>query len=375
MELQYFWEEGEKMTVFIFNIKRVFNRKRDILTVYIIPIIISLIVGQINFELPKLKIAVLNYDNTYLANKFIKDLSDSYEIESVDRTQINDKISNQEIDYAIIIDKGFSKSIINGQMPNMKVFYNSESDLHKLVDANISAFIQKSSSMALKYNKNSKMFYDKLDLFISENKVKYFEVESSSKQYIMLTLNFLVMLMLYCAINMTAKVINNKKEIIRTFAAPITIKSYMLQTILTLFLLELVQVIIIFIVLIIQYKLVIISYLWKLLLLYSVYSTTAISLALFMNYITKKYVKRDFISHILVVPICMLGGCFWNINMVPKGFQFIAQFVPTTWIVNGTYGVLKDKSYTVWGTDLGILLLFSVVFLMLGVFTKKDIVN
>lgn len=363
------------MTVFIFNIKRILNKKRRLLTMYIIPILVSILSTQVTFYLPKLQVGIVNLDNTRLASILIENLNEGYNVKNIDKTQIKSEISSSQIDYVIIIDKGFEKAIINGKEPKMKAFYDGRGDLYKMANENISAFIHKASSIALESNKDSKVFYNKLSSFISANKVKVSETEVNKKACIYLTLSFLIMIMLYNAIDMTSEIMNDKSEKLRSFAAPITIRNYMTQIIFTLFLLEIVQVIILFAVLIIEYKIVVLKYILKLFLLYSVFSITAVSFALFVNYITKRYIKRGVISSVIVVPICLLGGCFWDIRLEPKTFQFIAQFIPTTWISSATNAVLNDKNYASFGIDLGILLLFSLVFLLLGVFTKKDIVN
>lgn len=363
------------MIVFIFNIKRILNKKRRILAMYIIPVLISILATQVTFNLPKLKVGVVNIDNTRLASMLIQNLNEGYDVKNIDKTEINSGISSSELDYVIVIDKGFEKTIMSGKEPHMKAFYDDRSDFYKMANESISAFIHKASSTALQANKDSKVFYNKLSSFISANKVKLIETELNKKTCIQVTLSLSIMLMLYNAINITIDIMNDKHEKLRSFAAPITIRNYMAQIIFTLYLLELLQVIILFAALIIEYKMFIMKYILKLFLIYSVFSITAVSFALFVNYIIKNYMKRTVISSLIVVPMCMLGGCFWDFRLEPKPFQFIAQFIPTTWVSSATNAILNERSYGSFGASLGILLLFSLVFLLLGVFTKKDIVN
>lgn len=363
------------MTVFLFNMKRILNRKRAILTMFIVPVIISILVVKVNFNEPRLKVAILDKDNTHFTDILINNLNNSYKTEKLDEDKISGGIASGEIDYGIIIDKGFTKKVIGKEMPNMKVIYDNKNDFYEAINSNISVFMNKANEIASKSNKNYGTFYSKLDKLIAENKFKTLVAESSDRKNIIISLNFLVMLMLYNALNMTNRVMNDKKEKIRTFAAPITIRSYMLQIIFTLFLLELSQVVVVFIALIIEYKLVMIKCIFKLLLLYSTFSITAVSLAVLLNYMNQTYIKKDIVTSILVVPISMLGGCFWNIRFMPRALQFISQFIPISWITNGNYEALEGANYMYLGTDIGILVLFSIVFLLLGVFTKKDIVS
>lgn len=363
------------MTVFIFNIKRILNRKREILTMYIAPIIISLLVTQISFDSRQFKVAVINYDNTPLTDVMIKSLSSSYEIEYIHKNEINDKILSKEIEYAFVIHKGFTKEIIHGNVPKVEAFYDKEDSSSKLINLNISSFIHMANTAAVKAKKNSSVFYKNINKLMEKKNLKVLQLESNKKRDIYLALKFLVVFMIYNAFSMTRKVMGDKEEKLRFFAAPITVKNYMLQNIFTLFILEISQVIVNFAVLILQYKSLMLNYVLELLLLYSVFSITAVALALFFNYISKIFFKANIIEFVVIVPLVMLGGCFWDVSVTPKVFQYIAQFIPTTWIVKATKNVLEQKSYTAIVADLSVLLLFSLVFLLLGVITKKDIVN
>lgn len=62
--------------------------------------------------------------------------------------------------------------------------------------------------------------------------------------------------------------------------------------------------------------------------------------------------------------------------MMPNTFQYISNFVPTTWMVKAIDVVLlgggKINSVSI---NIIVITLFSVVFFLLGIFTKRDIVD
>jgi ABC-2 type transport system permease protein len=40
------------------------------------------------------------------------------------------------------------------------------------------------------------------------------------------------------------------------------------------------------------------------------------------------------LSTLIMTPTCMLGGCFWDITLMPEFMQKLGRFVPQWWAVN-----------------------------------------
>jgi ABC-2 type transport system permease protein len=61
---------------------------------------------------------------------------------------------------------------------------------------------------------------------------------------------------------------------------------------------------------------------------------------------------------------------------MPASLQYFSQFIPISWTVNGVLKILYYRQgFMGIGINLIISLLFSAVFFLLGIFTKKDIVK
>lgn len=69
---------------------------------------------------------------------------------------------------------------------------------------------------------------------------------------------------------------------------------------------------------------------------------------------------------LVMTPTCMLGGCFWPLEIMPEPMRKLANFVPQKWVIEAVARLsggagLKDIPY-----HLGILLLFAAILLSFG---------
>jgi ABC-2 type transport system permease protein len=72
------------------------------------------------------------------------------------------------------------------------------------------------------------------------------------------------------------------------------------------------------------------------------------------------------INTLIMTPTCMIGGCFWPIEIMPAFMRKLANFVPQKWAIEAmTLGAAGETLYGI-ALPLGILLLFAAVLLGFG---------
>lgn len=72
------------------------------------------------------------------------------------------------------------------------------------------------------------------------------------------------------------------------------------------------------------------------------------------------------INNLIVVPTCMLGGCFWPASMMPEFMQKLSNFTPQKWAIYAIEQSSAGGSPLDVGLPIGILLLFAAVLLAFG---------
>lgn len=78
-------------------------------------------------------------------------------------------------------------------------------------------------------------------------------------------------------------------------------------------------------------------------------------------------------SSLIITPISMLGGLFWDINMMPDFLQKISKFLPTAWGINAAAVLLEGKPLSDILDHILVLLLFTAGFFVIGSLKKADI--
>ena len=74
------------------------------------------------------------------------------------------------------------------------------------------------------------------------------------------------------------------------------------------------------------------------------FSLVCVSLGTAVNSYAKDLHKAGIMSSLLLSPMCMLGGCWWPLNIMPKFLQDISNFIPTTWIMKSYNDLLVGKN-------------------------------
>lgn len=77
------------------------------------------------------------------------------------------------------------------------------------------------------------------------------------------------------------------------------------------------------------------------------------------------------INNMIVVPTCMLGGCFWPIAMMPDFMRKLANFTPQRWAISALEQASAGESLAGIGLQLGVLGLFAAVLLAFGSYVLR----
>lgn len=72
------------------------------------------------------------------------------------------------------------------------------------------------------------------------------------------------------------------------------------------------------------------------------------------------------INSLVVTPTCMLGGCFWPVELTPEFMQKLSNIVPQRWAIDALQQLAAGESLAGVTVQLGILALFAVILLGFG---------
>lgn len=371
--------------IFISNLKRIFKKRANRLTIFIAPIIFIILAFSINTA-GSINVAVADKDNTEFTNAFIKGLEGKCRVEFTSEDNIKAGIINKHYDYGIVIDKGSTDRIINGEDIQVKAFradgsnVTSGGNVTSVVKLYIENYISAAKNISKNTMGNKELFYSSLKNYENESfKSKNFifgNTAADGKKEKM-ALGLLAYTMLLIAAFSTNLILEDKKNrtYIRMFASPLTNFSYMLQNILSFLVVVLIQVIIAFMFMTDVYKAQLGASKLNMFIIFAVYAISCVALGLAICSLSKNIKQASALGLLINTLAGMFGGFFWPKEYMPKFLITIGKFTPGYWLTDGMDKLLTSPSITSAGQDIGIILLFALAFFMLSSWKKVYIEN
>ncbi|MFL0245963.1 ABC transporter permease [Candidatus Clostridium stratigraminis] len=367
------------MTIFASNLKRIFKKKVNRLIIFLAPILF--IILAFNLITPgKINIAVVDKDNTEFSNAFIKGLKEKGNVGVIPEADIKTGIINKTIDYGIIIDKGFTDSIIKGEDVKIETLRAEGANVTSVVKLYVENYINAAKNISKNAKGDKNEFYSSLKdyekgAFKSENIIFGSALGDGKKERS--ALGMLGYMMLLIATFSTNMILEDKKNntYTRMFASPLKNWSYMLQNILSILLVVLIQVYIAFKFMTAVFKAQLGASELNMFLIFTIYAVSCVALSLAIVSISKNIKQASVLGLLINTLVGMLGGFFWPKEYMPNTMITIGKFTPSYWLTDGVDKLLTSPSIASAAQDIGIILLFTIAFFMASSWKKVYIEN
>lgn len=366
------------MTVFFNNIKRILKKKINIIMMIVVPVLFIVVSMAATGSGGSLNIGIVDNDNTKLTNMLIEELGNKSSVKRVNEDEIKSNIINMKIDYAIVFERDFTRNIIDGKDAKLKSYSIKESDASVPVKMYIDSFISTAKNISAVVPGNEEKFYSGFDFYKDgsfQAEYKSIELKEFGKRTSITSLGFLIMCILFLSSFATTLIIEDKKSgtYYRMFSAPIKIRSYMLQNILSFIAVALLQVGLVLTIMMVVFKADLGPSPINVYVVMAIFAIVAVALGVVISSLSKDERQVSTISSLINAPMLMLGGCFWPREVMPSFLQKIGDFVPTTWGLKAAEKVINGSSLIGVSKEILIMLLFVVVFLLLSSWRKADI--
>lgn len=366
------------MTIFIYNLKRILKRKLNIIFMLVVPVLFIVVSMISSSGGSPLSVGIVDKDNTKLTNMLINNLEGKCKIVRINEDEIKSNIISLSIEYALVIDEGFTAGIIRGEDAVVKSYSIKETDAALPVKMYIDNFINAAKNIASASAGSEDKFYSGMDYYQNGSfgaEYKTFGFKSFDKQTTLASLGFLIMCVLLLSSFSASMILEDKKSntYYRVLVAPLKIKSYMLQNILSFIAVAAIQIALVLAVLLLAFKADLGPSIPNLFLVLFVFGIVSVSIGVAISSLSKDTRQSSTLTSFIVTPLCMLGGCFWPREIMPDILKRIGDFVPTTWALKAAGRVLGGNSILQISKELGILLLFALVFFLLASWRKADV--
>lgn len=367
------------MTVFIYSLKRLMKEKSSFIFMLVVPIAFILLTMLLSTNnTSSYRVGLVDYDNTPLTQAFKESLSQRATIVDMTEGELQNKLINSNIQYGIVIPKGFTEEIISLGDTKLNGYRIMESDAAVPTMFFIENFINSSKHIAKAAKGDNVKFYEGITAYLNGvNIIKSTTLsnKNGAKEITLAGIGFLLMSMLYFSISTASIVLEDKKNktFFRTLSSPLTMRSYMLQNLLCYLLLQQLQIIVIFSIMGFVFNMNLGPSLINLFFIMFVFSIVCVAFGTALATISKDTRQASVLATFIVNPMVMIGGCFWPIEIMPQFLQKLSNLMPTKWALDGIEAILFGESVLSISKEIFILGLFSLVFFLLGTWRKKDI--
>ncbi|MBD7915599.1 ABC transporter permease [Clostridium sp. Sa3CUN1] len=362
------------MTIFKATLKRLFRQKSNLLFLIVLPLIFMIIAFSGSNGTAPLKVTIIDNDKTAITEGIINTIKDKAEVNFDSEDTIQDNLINNEIDYAIVIPKSYTDSLINREDPILKTYEAKEGNTSTAIKASLNNYINILKTFAKNSNGDKDKFYDAVKYYSDGSyKLSYTSVDKGegNKSKTDKAMAFIVLNLLFSATSATNIILKDREKNVftRLFTTPMTRFKYIFQSLLSFLVITFVQITLYFLVFKYVFKFNLGDSPLSLYTLFLIFGIFTISLGVFITTHSKDLRISGTISTLIILPFAMLGGCFWPIDVMPNVLKNISKFIPTTWINNSNSNVLYGSTLNNEMTTIALLLGLSLI--LLGLSSNK----
>jgi ABC-type multidrug transport system, permease component len=356
-----------------------FRKKITIVIFFILPVcgfIFSFFTyGRTNIGVST--IAVVDLDHSSLSQDVIQSLHEGstgrLKIAAVSGREIKTKIISGEIDCAVIIPAGFAKSIYNGHTPKIdlvSVKGEAATAWMKQYLHAVLASLQDIGDAAAGRKEIFTQIYDRYQREHLALAMTEIHDQTANKEMTTQNIGFLIMLMLFGIGNTSELILSEKRN--RTFhricAAPVTARMYLLSNVVANLLIVMIQVCLALLVMTKIFGIITYVPFIQLFAVLVLFGLVAIALGLFVVSFSSDTSRAITLQNLIVVPTCLLTGCLWPLEIMPKAIQRIAEFLPQRWAIAAIQKLQEGAGFSRVLVHLSIIIAFALALFFIAAY-------
>ncbi|MBB3907534.1 ABC transporter permease [Anoxybacteroides rupiense] len=359
------------------TLKKTFSNKKNILLYFgtpLIGIIISLLVYSGSNE-KNVHIGIVNNDPHYITNDtihFIKGL-EHLSVTNIKESEIDDQITSGKLDCVLVFHPGFSKSVQQGRPDHLQIVSIHGSEITGFIKSYLYHYINNISALGKIANGDERTFLQMYERYQqSPFRTSVHSLKDTSKNIGMTyqTIGYLLMIMLFSAGNLAEMIVKEKENrtYFRLLSAPINGKRYVLSNIIVNMIVMTGQIILTLVIMDRVFHIKTNIAFWQMAVVLMLFSLVAIGIAFITVAFANSSASAGAMQNLIVVPSCMLSGCFWPADIMPTFVQKIANFLPQRWTLDALLKLQQGHSFGSLYLNLLIILAFALIFFLISAY-------
>ncbi|AWX54303.1 ABC transporter permease [Brevibacillus brevis] len=291
----------------------------------------------------------------------------------IDEQMMREQIVSGELDSGIVFESGYAASVRKGAPAHLNIVSVKGEQVTAYMKAMLYSYIGNLAAIG-KATQTDEAKFTKLYTAYHEQSYKLHTVTlqdtSNVTRMTNQSIGFLIMFMMFSAVNMSEIILKEKENrtFLRLLSSPMSARSYVFSNILVSMFILLLQIIVTLLVMKNVFAIDAgVSYGQMMLPLF-VFALGAIALSLMTVAFAKSRAGAGAISNLIIVPSCLLAGCFFPMEIMPDTVRKISTFLPQHWLLDTVNKLQQGYSLGSLYLNMAILLAFATVFALIAIY-------
>ncbi|MED3330438.1 ABC transporter permease [Bacillus thuringiensis] len=355
------------------------KNKKGLFIIISLPIIGTLISFSMygNMGQGTLNIGVINKENQSIANDTVKFLEglNHVKVSKIKESEVEDKLTSKKLDGVITLDSGFSKSVREGKPNHIEISSIKGDQVTGFIKSYLYNYIDNVAAISKVAGTDQSAFdtmYAGYQKGSFKMKTETLEDTSKNKDMTNQTMGYLIMFMLFSAANLSGYILKEKEKENRTYfrllSTPIDGKKFILSNVGVNMLLLTVQILITILFLTNIFHININMPFIVMIGVLMLFALIAIGISLVLVAFSKNSASANALQNMIIVPTCLLAGCYFPYDIMPKAVQKVADFLPQRWLLDTVSKLQQGIPISDLYLNILILFAFAVAFFLIAIY-------
>lgn len=363
------------------TLKILFRKKTNVVVYIILPILVvcGLMGVTASDKASNVYMGIVDNDNSNFSNDMLDFLKNTgkFSVEFVDEKEVNEKIASRNLDFAFIIPDSFEENIYNGKIETIKIVSIKGEQVTILIEEYTKFYLNNLQDIYIA-SKGSRELFDKIYYGYEDNFLKFnsqfVEDKVSNKQSTQISIGMFIMFMMIACSTTAGLILKEKRD--RTFyricAGPVKPREYVSSNVLVNILIVFIQIVSVLFVVEKIFKFETYVPVIQMLIILMSFGFAAVGIGMIIMLLSNSSFSSYALNSLIVIPTCMISGCFWPRSIMSKSLQKIGYFIPQTWAMDAITKIQMGNSFDKIRINILILWAFALVFFLIAIYKIKQ---
>ncbi|ASJ57222.1 ABC transporter permease [Brevibacillus formosus] len=321
-------------------------------------------------------VGIINQDGDQVITqdtiRFIERLN-SIKVTVIDEQTMREQIVSGELDSGIVFEPGYAASVREGAPAHLNIVSVKGEQVTAYVKAMLHSYIGNLAAIGKAAQADEAKFTKLYTAYhVQSYKLNTVTLQDTSNvtRVTNQSIGFLIMFMMFSAVDMSEIILKEKgnRTFLRLLSSPMSARSYVFSNIIVSIFILLLQIIVTLLVMKTVFGIDAgVAYSQMILPLF-VFALGAIALSLMTVTFAKSRAGAGAVSNLIIVPTCLLAGCFFPMEIMPDTVRKISTFLPQHWLLDTVNKLQQGYSLGSLYLNIAILLAFATVFALIAIY-------